>query len=998
MPTTGCGRDREVAPTSVGPTNYIKAGGQGISIALVIHSLDPTLQIDMKIVVMSIILSAAVSVNGVAQEYTQWGLPEGAKIRIGKGAMRDFAYSPDGTRFAIASSIGIWLYDTATLEEVALLTKHTGEVVCIAYSPDGSLLASGSDDTTVHVWDAKTGEQKYPPLPHTRDIESVEFSPDGRELASATHLQVEIWDAKTGVKKRTLKGQTGGVTCMAFSPDGNLLAVACGGKAVELWDVKAGYEPCGINVYGREAKSLAFSPTGNLLASADTDCRLRLWEIDPWKLRWTGSEYLNLVRSVAFTADGIRVIAGSVENITLWDVTTGRLHRRLRGPTGGVVSVVRSPDGGTIAGASSNMIVRFWDATSGIQLRSLAWMERHFGSAAFSPDGRTLAIGGGRNVRRWDAKSGEPLRTLSGNEDWVYSLAFNRDGSLIAVGGKGKIVIRDAGTGKRVREIPGHEEQSPSLAFSPAGRTLAVGIGQNVHLWDAESEKHLQTLNGHRDFATYLAFSRDGGLIASGGKKEVSLWDVKTGKHLRRLVGFKEDVKRIAFGGNAKTLFTVTPKELRIWDTDTWEYRHISTGIRSWDAGARFSPDGGLLALWNSQGIHLWNAATREYLKTFTGDSSEINNVVISPNRRMLVAVSNRGSVLVWEITPPSAANSTVSLAPSPVPSPSVGEKLTLSLNIENGEDVSGYQATINFDPATLRYVEGTAGDYLSEGVIFVPPVVEENGLTLGAALDGTGNGDGTLATVTFEVVAPKTSMVTLSEASLVAPNAERTYPRLVDAQVVGASRGIGDIDGDGVVGILDLLKVATSRSDPGEIDADANEDGVVDITDLFQAVMNFEVAASKREAYLAAQAILTSTDVAEWLEQPQRSDCADASLKRDIRAFRHQIAVSIPNETAMFANYPNPFNHGTWIPYQIAYQSKSLYKSPVHIRIYDTNGTQVRHLDVGSRTSGYYVGRSRAAYWDGRDDSGEPVASGTYLYELFMADGTVSLKMDVAR
>ena len=550
---------------------------------------------------------------------------------------------------------------------------------------------------------------------------------------------------------------------------------------------------------------------------------------------------------------------------------------------GGVFSVVCSPDGGTIAGASSDMILRFWDATSGTQLRSLVWMERRFGSAAFSPDGRTLAIGSGRDVRQWDAKSGEPLRTLSGQEDWVYSFAFNRDGSLIAVGGKAKILLQDARTGKCLRELPGPKEQSPSLTFSPDGRTLAIGSGPNVHLWDAESEKHLLTLSGHRDFATYLAFSRDGGLIASGGKKEVSLWDAKTGKHLQRLVGFKQDVKRIVFGGNGKTLFAATPKELRLWDTVTWEYQQIPTGIRSWDAGARFSPDGSLLALWNYQGIHLCNAATGEYLETFTGHSSKIDNVVISPNRRMLAAVSRKGSVLLWEIMPPSAASSTVSLVPSPMPSPSVGEKLTLSLIIKNGENVSGYQATINFDPATLRYVKGAAGDYLSEGAIFVPPVVEGNSLTLGAAaLDGASHGDGTLATVTFEVVAAKTSTVTLSEASLVNLNAERTFPRLVDVRVVGASRGIDDINRDGVVSILDLLQVATSLADPGKIDADANEDGVVDITDLFQAVMNFEVAEAKPGAYLAAQAILTSTDVAEWLEQPQGLELADATLKRD--------------------------------------------------------------------------------------------------------------------
>ena len=98
--------------------------------------------------------------NGFAQDYTRWGLPEGARARLSKGKLHDIVYSPDGSRFAVASGIGIWLYDAHTGAEIALLTGHTGSVLSVAYSPDGSTLASGSWDGTIRLWDAVTGEHQ----------------------------------------------------------------------------------------------------------------------------------------------------------------------------------------------------------------------------------------------------------------------------------------------------------------------------------------------------------------------------------------------------------------------------------------------------------------------------------------------------------------------------------------------------------------------------------------------------------------------------------------------------------------------------------------------------------------------------------------------------------------------------------------------------------------------------------------------------------------------
>ena len=123
------------------------------------------------------------SLNIFAQDYTQWSLPEGAKARLGKGQMSgDIAYSPDGTRLAVVSSIGIWLYDTETHQEIAMLTGPPEYVRGISFSPDGRTVVSGSSDETVRLWDAVTGEEKATLSGHTGFVKSISFSPDGYRI------------------------------------------------------------------------------------------------------------------------------------------------------------------------------------------------------------------------------------------------------------------------------------------------------------------------------------------------------------------------------------------------------------------------------------------------------------------------------------------------------------------------------------------------------------------------------------------------------------------------------------------------------------------------------------------------------------------------------------------------------------------------------------------------------------------------------------------------
>ncbi len=291
---------------------------------------------------------------------------------------------------------------------------------------------------------------------HGSEVNAVAFAPDGSLLASGSeNKKVRLWDPRTGRLVRELTGHAGAVRALAFSPDGTVLACGCHSKRkalpdeIVLWDPHAGSVRQRWTGHGNAVSSLAFSPDGQSLASGSWDQTVRLWDVRSAATRWCArpADVLPIrpwheeIWSVAFSPDG-RTLAGAVSDgtIVLLDAATGKLERTLTEHPECVYAIAFSPDGTMLASASGDRTAKVWDVATGTVRYTLTGFINYLGAVAFAPDGRTLAVGcvGSSHskkvpaLRLHDARTGDLQLALLEQNAFVQSLSFTRDGTLLA--------------------------------------------------------------------------------------------------------------------------------------------------------------------------------------------------------------------------------------------------------------------------------------------------------------------------------------------------------------------------------------------------------------------------------------------------------------------------------------------------------------------------------------------------------------------------------------
>ena len=744
-----------------------------------------------------------------------------------------------------------------------------------------------------------------------------------------------------------LLGHTGRALAVGYSLDGKWLASG-GANEIRVWEVNVN-EPI-YTLIGHRGKieDLAFRPNGDL-ASASVDGTVRLWEVQTQREIRAFEGHIGQVTSVDFNSNGSHIVSGSRDRtLKLWEADTGKLLRTFEGHTDVVWSVVFSPDGSKIASGSEDGTVHLWDASDGSQLHKLTGHTQGILSVAFHPDGTKIASGArDGTVRLWD------INPETGN------------------------VIEDA------EPFATYDRQVMSVSFNPNGRLLAVGLlnspaDNTLKLWDVLTRSELQSFDTQLIHDLSFSPTRPQLAVAGAAEGTITIW---SSSHVRPAL-------LVPQAGES-----VRPSQINLkWETvENAVYYDIEISSTS-----NFIAE-------NTQ------------LITVTADELSFEPENNISHYWWRVRAGSFGGVSNWsEVRDFRALGCMVRIASS-ARRINLGEEFAIDIFVESVIDLQGFGFDLRWtNPGVLTFVTVTRfRDIFGEsGLGHQPtePPDQINGIykNISAAKTGTSGitGSGIVLGASFRAKAAGMSTIQLQNLILVNSNQEQIDCEIRELKVLVEELGRPwDVNVDGIVNIFDLSTVVRYLGQPVPTDLDVypdvNGDGVINFNDVVLLGAHFGESYQIDEAPAAPQAAVESLHLIsptlrkqlesiyhELLLLPENSP----QFIRTKQVLQQLLFSSIPTHNQLLQNYPNPFNPETWIPFHLASTGQ------VSIEIYDVTGRLIRQIDLGYLMPGHYLNRTKAAYWDGKNLYGEPVASGIYFYTLSTPSFHTTRKMIISK
>ena len=536
------------------------------------------------------------------------------------GSVSALTFNKDNTKLIVMDTFrDITHWEVSTGRKLADIdTEHSYETV--TFSQDGSTFATGDEAGKIRLWDATTVLQQTTlaghsslftgdnffagfiteifKLPEDPDIFSLAFSPDGKMLASGSLDEtVQLWNTEKHSKRGTLKGHKSWVTAVAFSPDGKTVASGDVNKVIKLWNVNTRRERATLTGHTNGISAVTFSPDGKTLASGSYDGTIRFWNTKTGQEMSTfATGYVKSVKSVAFSENGTTLASAAFNGtVEIWSLTTGlELTTFTAGQSDIAKAVALSPDatyfasqgskdriafdpfsfGGRGGGREGHNSIQVWDLNTGAEILG-HWRVDRTNALAFSPDNKILACGGLKEIRAWDIKTGaEMFHFNTGRHPVGRKLMFSSNGTLFAANARHRgIQIWDITTQRDI--TPPNINDARASTLSPDGALLATANREGIYLWQLDTAvDEPKVIHGNlRGLRNVLTFSLDRTILIGSGMEGwdvlIKLWDVETGKQLATLTGHTENITTLVFSHNGKTLASGSDDgTVLLWDWD----------------------------------------------------------------------------------------------------------------------------------------------------------------------------------------------------------------------------------------------------------------------------------------------------------------------------------------------------------------------------------------------------------------------------------------------